>query len=66
LSLFWPWEPWRNWLAARIVEPELMDDPFQARAYAEADFDRSDQAFTERFLAFFASQQPCLRCGCLV
>lgn len=35
----------------RIVEPELMDDPLQARAYAEADFDRSDQAFTERFLA---------------
>ena len=49
----WPWEPWRNWLAAlrqggmeRIVEPELMDDPLQARAYAEAEFDRSDQAIT--------------------
>ena len=50
----------------RIVEPELMDDPLQARAYAEADFDRSDQAFTERFLAFFASPPPCPRPGCWV
>ena len=49
-----------------IVEPELMDDPLQARAYAEADFDRSDQAFTERFLAFFASPQPCPGPGCWV
>lgn len=42
----------------RIVEPELMDDPLQARAYAEADFDRSDQAFTERFLALFGQPFP--------
>jgi len=42
----------------RIVEPELMDDPLQARAYAEADFDRSDQAFTERFLALLGAPFP--------
>lgn len=42
----------------RIVEPELMDDPLQARAYAEADFDRSDQAFTERFLVLLGQPFP--------
>ncbi|MCE2838351.1 MAG: class I SAM-dependent methyltransferase [Cyanobium sp. 49614_E6] len=42
----------------RIVEPELMDDPLQARAYAEADFDRSDQAFAERFLALLGQPFP--------
>jgi len=42
----------------RIVEPELMDDPLQARAYAEADFDRSDQAFAERFLALVGQPFP--------
>jgi len=45
----------------RIVEPELMDDPIQARAYAEADFDRSDQAFTERFLALLGQPFPLAR-----
>jgi SAM-dependent methyltransferase len=45
----------------RIVEPELMDDPLQARAYAEADFDRSDQAFVERFLALWGPPFPSLR-----
>jgi SAM-dependent methyltransferase len=45
----------------RIVEPELMDDPLQARAYAEADFDRSDQAFTERFLALLGQPFPLAR-----
>lgn len=42
----------------RIVEPELMDDPHQARAYAEADFDRSDQAFIERFLELLGQPFP--------
>ncbi len=42
----------------RSVEPELMDDPLQARAYAAADFDRSDQAFTERFLALLGLPFP--------
>lgn len=40
----------------RIPEPELMDDPLQARAYAEADFARTDQAFTERILALLAGE----------
>jgi SAM-dependent methyltransferase len=39
----------------RVCEPELMDEPLQARAYAEADFAYSDQAFTERILALLAS-----------
>jgi trans-aconitate 2-methyltransferase len=34
----------------RIPEPELMDDPDQARAYADADFSRSDLALVERLL----------------
>lgn len=34
----------------RVTEPELMEDALQVRAYAEADFDRSDQAFVDRFL----------------
>jgi len=34
----------------RIPEPELMDDPDQARAYADADFSRSDLAMVERLL----------------
>lgn len=38
----------------RICEPELMDEPLQARAYAEADFTSTDQAFTERILALLA------------
>jgi len=42
----------------RIVEPELMEDPLQAQAYAAADFDRSDQAFTERFLALLGQPFP--------
>jgi SAM-dependent methyltransferase len=39
----------------RILEPELMDDPAQARAYGEADFASSDQAFVDRILALLAS-----------
>lgn len=34
----------------RRLEPEVMDDPEQARAYAEADFSGSNQAFAERCL----------------
>lgn len=37
----------------RIPEPELMDEAPQARAYAEADFSLTDQAFAERFLQLF-------------
>jgi len=35
----------------RTPEPELMDAPAQARAYAEADFSESNQAFVDRFVA---------------
>jgi SAM-dependent methyltransferase len=38
----------------RIREPELMDDPLQARVYAAADFASTDQAFTGRILALLA------------
>lgn len=34
----------------RICEPELMEDPAQARAYADADFSSSDQALVQRLL----------------
>jgi len=45
-----------TWMAGeavmeRISEPELMDDPQQARIYAEADFAASDGALVERILA---------------
>jgi trans-aconitate methyltransferase len=39
----------------RICEPELMDEPAQARAYAEADFSASDQALVERLVDLFGS-----------
>lgn len=42
----------------RTCEPELMDDPLQARAYAEADFASTDQAFTDRILALVAAAEP--------
>ncbi len=34
----------------RTPEPELMDAPAQARAYAEADFSASNQAFVDQFV----------------
>lgn len=37
----------------RILEPELMDDPAQALAYAEADFSAENQGFVERFREYF-------------
>ena len=42
----------------RIPEPELMDDPEQARAYAGADFSEPHQAFIERFARCFPRQRP--------
>lgn len=38
----------------RILEPELMDDVAQARAYAQADFAEENQGFVDRFRAYFA------------
>ncbi|TNF37083.1 MAG: class I SAM-dependent methyltransferase [Deltaproteobacteria bacterium] len=53
----------------RTVEPELMDDEEQARAYASADFSASDTAFVEAFQARFgaalaASDAPIADLGC--
>lgn len=42
----------------RIAEPELMDDPEQARAYAMADFSEPHQAFVEHFGKCFAHHNP--------
>jgi SAM-dependent methyltransferase len=40
----------------RIPEPELMDDPQQAAAYAAGDFARSDQALVEAALDRFSRE----------
>lgn len=45
-------------LQRRIPEPELMDDPEQARAYAEADFSEPHQAFVSHFRRLFPRHAP--------
>ncbi len=40
----------------RTPEPELMDAPDQAQAYADADFSESNQAFVDAFVALCASR----------
>ena len=42
----------------RIPEPELMDDPEQARAYAHADFSEPHQAFVEHFRRCLPDHEP--------
>jgi 2-polyprenyl-3-methyl-5-hydroxy-6-metoxy-1,4-benzoquinol methylase len=37
----------------RVLEPELMDDPAQAQAYAQADFSKENQGFVDRFRESF-------------
>lgn len=37
----------------RLLEPELMDDPEQARAYAGTDFSAENQGFVDRFREYF-------------
>lgn len=37
----------------RIPEPQLMDDPAQAQAYADADFSEPNTLFSETFKAYF-------------
>ena len=37
----------------RALEPELMDDPEQALAYARADFEEENQGFVDRFVEFY-------------
>ena len=50
----------------RVLEPELMDDPKQAVAYARADFEAENQGFIERFKEYFPefSQGTVLDLGC--
>ena len=50
----------------RILEPELMDDPEQARAYAQADFEKENQGFVDRFREYFPdfSDGHALDLGC--
>jgi ubiquinone/menaquinone biosynthesis C-methylase UbiE len=40
----------------RVPEPELMDEPAQAHAYAEADFSESNSMFVDLFREKFAGQ----------
>lgn len=42
----------------RLPEPELMDDPAQARAYAEADFAAAHQMLVDAFDACLPGQPP--------
>ena len=50
----------------RILEPELMDDPAQAEAYARADFAEENQGFVDRFKEYYSefSQGKVLDLGC--
>jgi len=49
----------------RIPEPELMDDPAQARAYAEADFAEANGIFVQAFIAHFGDRaRRVLDLGC--
>jgi 2-polyprenyl-3-methyl-5-hydroxy-6-metoxy-1,4-benzoquinol methylase len=50
----------------RILEPELMDDPEQALAYARADFEKENQGFIDRFREYFPdfSEGHMLDLGC--
>ena len=41
----------------RALEPELMDDPEQARAYARADFAEENQGFVDRLLEYYPDLQ---------
>jgi cyclopropane fatty-acyl-phospholipid synthase-like methyltransferase len=50
----------------RVLEPELMDDPLQAEAYARADFAKENQGFVEQFREYFPdfSEGRVLDLGC--
>lgn len=50
----------------RVLEPELMDDPRQAKAYAEANFSAENQRFVELFREYFPdfSQGHVFDLGC--
>lgn len=42
----------------RTPEPELMLEPEQAQAYAQADFEQAHQSFVDQFIARFPDHQP--------
>jgi len=50
----------------RILEPELMEDPAQVRAYAAADFSQENQGLVDRFREYFPdfSEGHVLDLGC--
>jgi cyclopropane fatty-acyl-phospholipid synthase-like methyltransferase len=50
----------------RTLEPELMDDPQQALAYARADFEKENQGFVDLFREYFPdfSEGHVLDLGC--
>ena len=50
----------------RALEPELMDDPEQALVYAQADFEKENQGFVDRFREHFPnfSEGHVLDLGC--
>ena len=50
----------------RVLEPELMEDPEQAAAYAAADFSEENQGFVDRFSEYFPgfSSGHVLDAGC--
>lgn len=50
----------------RVLEPELMDDPKQAEAYARADFSEENQGFVGKFREYFPdfSEGRILDLGC--
>ncbi len=50
----------------RTLEPELMDDPEQALVYAQADFEKENQGFVDRFREYFPdfSEGHVLDFGC--
>jgi 2-polyprenyl-3-methyl-5-hydroxy-6-metoxy-1,4-benzoquinol methylase len=37
----------------RVLEPEVMDDPEQVLAYAEADFEEENQGFVDKFFTMY-------------
>lgn len=50
----------------RVLEPEVMDDPEQVLAYAEADFEEENQGFVDQFFSLYdALENPhILDLGC--
>ena len=50
----------------RVLEPELMSDPEQALVYAQADFEKENQGFVDRFRESFPnfSEGHVLDLGC--